>query len=184
MKHVFFLHSAGSQGLHEGGNDLILWLENELGSEYELLHPIMPSANNPDYSPWKLQLDKEFENVTGDVILIGHSLGGSVLLKYLTANKVHFNIQALYLCASPYWGEDSEWQYQPFALPPMFVELLPLIPNVHIYHSRDDPFVPYRHAELYRDALPNSVLHEIEGDSHVFDNGIASLPGDIRAVSN
>lgn len=182
MKQIFFLHSAGPQGAHEGSSDFVSWLKTELADEYELLHPLMPSPDNPDYEPWKLRLDTEFSNLKGDVVLIGHSLGGSVLLKYLSTNPVQFDVQGLYLCAAPFWGRDGEWQYEPFTLSPDFADSLPPIPNIHIYHSKKDPFVPYRHAELYRDELSNSTLHEIEGDSHTFDEGIERLPGDIRNI--
>lgn len=179
MKQVFFLHSAGPQGTHEGSSDFVSWLKAKLSTEYEILHPSMPDPDNPDYNAWKLRLDKEFKYIKGDVALIGHSLGGSVLLKYLTTNQVQFNILGLYLCASPFWGKDTDWQYQPFTLSPDFAKNLPPIKNLHIYHSKDDPFVPFSHAQLYKEELPNSVLHAIEGDSHVFDEGIERLSEDI-----
>nr|WP_235788441.1 alpha/beta hydrolase [Salipaludibacillus sp. CUR1] len=44
----------------------------------------MPNPENPEYILWKKQLEKELDKLNGDVILVGHSLGGSVLLKYLS----------------------------------------------------------------------------------------------------
>lgn len=183
MKQIFFLHSAGPQGTHEGSSDFISWLKASLGAEYDILHPLMPDPDSPDYELWKQQLDEELKDLKGDVVLIGHSLGGSVLLKYLVTNHVQFNILGLYLCASPFWGKNTDWQYQPFTLPTDFTKKLPQINNLHIYHSKGDPFVPFSHAQLYKDELPNSVLHAIDGDSHVFDTGIERLIEDISNLS-
>ena len=77
-KQVFFLHSAGAQGPHEGSSDLVAWLKKELGTGYEIMHPIMPHPESPDYALWKAKLKKELPKLEGEIILIGHSIGGSV----------------------------------------------------------------------------------------------------------
>lgn len=82
-KQVFFLHSAGAQGPHEGSSDLVAWLKDALGSECHVLHPKMPNPKEPDYQAWKAELRKELAKLSGEVTFVGHSLGGSVLLKYL-----------------------------------------------------------------------------------------------------
>ena len=179
---VFFLHSAGPQGPDEGSTDFIAWLTEKLGDRYELLHPAMPHPENPDYDPWKLQLDTEFGNLHGDVLLIGHSLGGSVLLKYLATNKTDFTVKGLFLCAVPFWGMDG-WDYEPFTLAPDFAQNLPSTGEVHIYHSKDDPQVTFNHALRYEKDIPHATLHPIDGDSHVFENGIDQLVSDITILS-
>src|SRR5262245_15355781 len=83
-KQVLFIHSGGSQGRHEGINDLVTYLQNMLGDGYNVLYPKMTDPENPEYVSWKLSLDKKLASLKGDIILIGHSLGGSVLLKYLS----------------------------------------------------------------------------------------------------
>jgi predicted alpha/beta hydrolase family esterase len=182
MKQVFFLHSAGLQGPHEGSSDFVSWLSANLGPEYEVIHPIMPSPEDPDYEPWKTQLHKKLAELQGDVILVGHSLGGAVLLKYLTEERITASITGLFLCATPFWGADSDWQYEPFTLPDNFVEMLPNIPAIHLYHSKNDPYVPFSHFEQYKQAVPQAIAHEISGDSHAFDSGLPQLAKDIKAL--
>jgi len=141
----------------------------------------MPHPDSPDYEPWKQQLASELKHLDGDVLLIGHSLGGSVLLKYLSENQVHFRIKGLYLCASPFWGM-AGWDYEPFTLAPDFAKNLPRIDSVHIYHSKNDVSVSYEHAERYKKELPSSMLHPINGASHAYENGIEQLVYDIKSM--
>lgn len=91
-KHVLFIHSAGAQDNHRGSSGLATYLYNALGDEYHLLNPKMPNPENPEYMLWKAQLDKEFAVLDGEALLIGHSLGGSVLLKYLSDNTIHLPV--------------------------------------------------------------------------------------------
>ncbi|WP_408010293.1 hypothetical protein ACJROX_08385 [Pseudalkalibacillus sp. A8] len=82
-KYVLFIHSAGAQVLHQGSSELAAYLKDALGYEYDVLNPKMPEPENPEYTLWKVQIEKELSALDGEVMLIGHSLGGSVLLKYL-----------------------------------------------------------------------------------------------------
>lgn len=81
-KQVLFIHSAGAQGPHQGSSDLAEYLQKGLGAEYNLLYLKIANPENPEYSLWKAQLEKEFTKLNSEVVLVGHSLGGSVLLKY------------------------------------------------------------------------------------------------------
>ncbi|MFO7446002.1 MAG: hypothetical protein R6W90_06520, partial [Ignavibacteriaceae bacterium] len=83
-KQVLFIHSAGVQGPMEGSGDLVAFLQNELGDEYKVLYPMLPNPDDPNYVRWKLTLEKELAMLEDDLILVGHSLGGSVILKYLS----------------------------------------------------------------------------------------------------
>jgi uncharacterized protein len=183
LKTIFFLHSAGKQDLHEGSNDFVSWLRSKLGKEYKIEYPIMPNPDNPDYEPWAKQLRAEFKQLSGDVILVGHSVGGSVLIKYLTENRVDFNVKALLLCATPFWGIDDNWQYEPFALSTNFADKLQDIEKISIYHSKDDAIVELKHAQKYKKELPSAQLNVLPGNSHAFENGIEQLAKGIEKVS-
>ncbi len=178
---IFFLHSAGPQDKNEGSSGFLASLIADLQDSYEIVHPVMPNPENPDYEPWKEELDRDFSHLAGDVILIGHSLGGSVLIKYISENKVNFNIIGLFLCAAPFWGVDKDWQYEPFALASNFADKINRIDNLHMYHSLGDPIVEFKHAQRYKHELPNAKLHSLDGSSHVFESGVPELVDDIKA---
>jgi uncharacterized protein len=181
-KTVLFLHSAGPQGPGQGSSGLVGHLKKELGAGFSILAPKMPKPQAPDYGPWKAKLAKILSGLKGDVILIGHSLGGSVLLKYLSEEKVKIRIPALFLAATPFWGEKG-WEYDVFRLRDGFAKKLPAIPFIFIYHSRKDEVVEFRHLKRYTDELPKALLRPIPGNSHVFDEaGLPELIADLKAI--
>ena len=183
-KLIFFLHSGGPQGPHEGSSDFASWLRDTLGSEYKVIHPAMPNPEAaPDYALWKAKLGKELGKLKEGVILVGHSLGGAVLLKYLTEGPFENPIAGMFLVSAPFWGGDENWQCEPFTLPKNFARNLPKIPKMFLYHSREDEIVPFAHLALYSDQLPQATVRKLDGDEHVFRRGLPRLVEDIKGFS-
>ncbi|WP_088831969.1 DinB family protein [Paenibacillus tyrfis] len=181
-KHIFFVHSGGAQGSPgQGSFDLVEWLRCSLEEEYRIHYPIIEKPEEPTYGMWKAMFDKEFPNLVGEVILIGHSLGGSMLLKYLSEVKIEFQIKALFLIAIPFWGE-SGWSMDDFDLKNHFSKHLPVLPTVHFFHSFDDKIVPFQHVELYKSHFPNAIIHKINGNDHAFVDGLPKLVEQINIV--
>jgi hypothetical protein len=180
-KKIFFLHSAGPQGPHEGSSDLVAWLKSELGSGYQLIHPAMPRPEAPDYALWKAKLKEELAKVTGEVVFIGHSLGGSILLKYLAQEPLRNPIAGMFLVSVPFWSGDEDW-VQPFILPEDFATRLPAIPKLFLYHSKNDPHVPVSHQVLYAQALPRAAVRVLDGEDHEFSHGIPQLVADLKRL--
>ncbi|SES12142.1 alpha/beta hydrolase [Salipaludibacillus aurantiacus] len=182
QKTVLFIHSAGPQGGGEGSSNLSAYLERELRNQYNFVCPKMPNPENPEYILWKKQLEKELDKLNGDVILVGHSLGGSVLLKYLSEESSNLTFCGLFIIASPYWGLDEDWQLNDFMLQDNFQKCLPAIPNLFLYHSRDEVIVPIKHHKTYSENLPQASLRELEGNQHLFHNGLPVLVKDIERL--
>ncbi|WP_102272105.1 alpha/beta hydrolase [Cytobacillus massiliigabonensis] len=178
---VLFIHSAGPQGQDLGSSKLSAYVEKELRDTYQFIFPKMPAPENPKYAPWKNQLEKELKKLNGEVILVGHSLGGSVLLKYLSEESCSLPISGLFIIASPYWGFDEDWQLKDFFLQKNFEEHLPKIPNLFLYHSRDEEIVPFSHHKMYAEKLPQAAIRELEGKEHLFLNGLPILVNDLRS---
>lgn len=179
---VLFIHSAGPQGLNQGSSNLIAYLEKELNDKYHFIHPKMPAPENPKYLDWKEQLDKELYTLTGEVVLVGHSLGGSVLLKYLSEETYTLKISGLFVVASPYWGIDEDWQSSDFMLQKNFEIRIKEIPHLFLYHSRDDRIVPFSHHLAYVEKFPQAIIRDLEGINHLFHNGLATLINDIKSL--
>ncbi|MFM1652498.1 alpha/beta fold hydrolase [Brevibacillus sp. B_LB10_24] len=183
-KRVVFIHSAGPQGHRQGSSDLIAYLHSALGPDYEVLHPQMPNPEKPEYVLWKRQLDQEFSAFDREVILIGHSLGGSVLLKYLSESSFRQPIAGLFCIAAPFWGEDEGWRSGEFVLQEDFHLQLPEIPRMFFYHSRGDQIVPYAHLGQYAAKFPQATVRTLEGVEHSFRDGIPQLVRDIELVGS
>ena len=108
--------------------------------------------------------------------IVGHSFGGSVLLKYLAEGRYQEPIIGLFLVSTPFWGSD----FPDFALPDGWAAAVWDIPTF-LYHSRDDPEIPLSHLRRYEEHLPNATSRVIDGSQHSFTDGLPQLVRDIRA---
>jgi uncharacterized protein len=179
-KQILFVHSAGPQGPQQGSSDLIEYLQGQLGDTYHLISPKMPNPENPEYARWKAALTNIFANLDNEVILIGHSLGGAVLLKYLSEMDVKPVVASLFLIASPYWGKEEDWQAEEYTLAENFTSNLPNISSIYLYHGTDDQVVPVTHIHHYTNKIPEAITRVLEREDHYFSNGIPDLITDIR----
>ena len=178
MRQLLFVHSAGPQGRREGSGWFVASLRKALGAQYELRSPIMPDPDKPAYAPWKERLEKELAALEDEALVVGHSLGGSVVLKVLSETKHTRPIAGIFLVATPFWGGSGE--VEEFALRKDFAARLPKTPRVFLYHSRDDDVVPFAHLALYSGALPRATVRELDGYGHLFKKSCPELVGDIR----
>jgi serine hydrolase len=182
-KHVLFIQGAGA-GAYAEDRLLAASLARELGAGYEVQCPRMPDEENSPYPEWKAEIDSRLASMNGPVALVGHSVGGSVLLKYLCDRQPAPQIAGLYVIAAPYWGASEFWSWEEGALPADAVARLagdwPLV----FYQSRDDEVVPFAHLALYAARLPRATIREFDGRGHQFKNDLAEVARDIRKASD
>jgi predicted alpha/beta hydrolase family esterase len=81
--HILFLQGAG-EGAHEADKLLASSLEKALGKEYEVHYPKILNDGDASYDQWKAHIIKELQPLADPVILVGHSMGASILAKYLS----------------------------------------------------------------------------------------------------
>lgn len=143
-----------------------LWLRNQL-PEYDVLAPSMPNSDNAQYKEWCLIFEKIVPFFSSnDVTLVGHSLGGIFLAKYLTEHPLPRPINRLILVAAPYDGEEHEslGTFRHSKTP----NLAASAKEVHFMHAKDDEVVPFSELTKYRDALPTAYFHVYETGNHFF----------------
>lgn len=160
---LVIIHGAGPKhfrSLKDGSGDWQSRLPELLGRDYKVLTPQMPSPNNPSFEDWKTLLDKNLAKVKGEVQLIGHSLGGSFLIKYLTERPVLEKISGLYLVSTPF---NTVKGFEP----PADYSQLKKIKNIYLYHCVDDVEVPYAHAIILKDRL-GAKLKTFKDRGHYF----------------
>jgi uncharacterized protein len=178
-KHILFIHAAGDKRHPLGSGKLIAYLQDQLGSDYQVLAPDMPNPDHPRYLAWRNQIEQELAALDDDLLLIGHSLGGSILLKYLAEGTYRKHIAALFLVAVPFWGKE-DWEVDEFILPEDFATQLPRIGHIFLYHSRHDEEVPFSHLEHYQEKLPQANVRVVEGNEHSFLTGLPELVRDLK----
>jgi predicted alpha/beta hydrolase family esterase len=175
-RRVLFIHGGG-EGAYEEDRKLAASLQDALGAAYDVRFPQMPDEDRPVYRAWKGRIAKELDALEGEVILVGHSLGGSILLKYLS-EEVEKPIAGLFLVSTPYWGVD-DWEVGEYALREDFASMIPKEIAVFLYHSRDDEVVPFAHAGLYAQKLPRTTVREFDGRGHQFGDDLSEGAQDI-----
>jgi hypothetical protein len=177
---LLFVHAAGDPRQPEGSGKLIDYVGRELGSDFRVIAPTMPNPDEPHYRPWRGRIEEELAGIDGPIIFVGHSFGGSVLVKYLAEGSYRKPVRGIFLLSAPYWGPGG-WEYDEYDLPDDFPAELPSSP-LFIYHSEDDPEVPFAHLSLYAEKLPNATSRSIPGTEHSFTNGLPQLVDDIRSL--
>jgi serine hydrolase len=176
---VLFIHGAGA-GAYAADRLLADSLQRALGADSEVLCPQMPDEDNAAYPAWKAEIDAWLATMRAPVALVGHSVGGSVLLKYLCDEQRTRQIAGLFVIAAPYWGASEFWSWDEAALPVDAAARLagewPLI----FYQSRDDEIVPFAHLAMYAAKLPRATIREFAGRGHQFKNDLTEVAADIR----
>ena len=128
------------------------------------------SATDPHYGPWRDRLASELGELGNGAIVFGHSLGGSVALKYCAERGFGEGVAGLVSAATPLWGTEEDWELE-WALPEGWPDQGPPLPPTRLFHSRDDEVIPFAHLDLYAKRLPGAEVHPLDGYGHLYDRG-------------
>lgn len=161
-------------------------LQDTLGTEYEVISPGMPNKDSARYDEWKIWFERFIPFMQEGVVLVGHSLGGIFLAKYLAENAFPKKISATFLVAAPYEsGGSSRWKRKmgEFALPSSLEQLAQQGGTIHLYHSTDDQVVSFGELEKYRAALPAATVRTFEDRGHFNLEELPELVADIKNLN-
>lgn len=156
-------------------------LAETLGEKYEVLAPRMPNAQNAKYREWKLWFEKFIPFMSEDLIFIGHSLGGLFLAKYLSEETLSKKIKATLLIAAPH-SATADYSLADFTLPTSLDQLATQSPTIFLYHSKDDPVVPYTDLSRYQSALPKATARSFADREHFKQTDFPELIADIKSL--
>jgi len=136
------------------------YLDEQLGKNFEVIKPRMPFQDNAKYRDWKICFETYIPYLRNNVILIGTSLGGIFLAKYLSENKFPKRILSTYLICPPFDNSliAKEELVGGFKLKSNLSLLEKNSKNLYLLFSKDDEIVPPAHAEKYRDKLKNAKI--------------------------
>lgn len=135
------------------------YLDKELGRNFEIIRPRMPLQEYAQYKEWKILFQRYIPHLKSNSILIGNSLGGIFLAKYLSENKFPKKLLAVYLTCPPYDNSlEAENLVGGFKLKSDLSLLEKNTENLYLIFSKDDPVVPVSHAEKYRKKLKNAEI--------------------------
>lgn len=179
-KQILFIQGGG-EGAYEEDKRLVESLRHELDDEDEVRYPRMPEEEGSTYEDWKERLDKELSGLDEEVILAAHSIGGSVLLKYLIEEDVDVSIGGLFMIASPYFGVEG-FVVDELTLADDFASKFPGDIPLFFYQSRDDEIVPLSHLAMYQEKLPSATFRAFSTGGHQFNNDLSEVAEDITKL--
>ncbi len=170
-KQLLFIQEGGKGG-YKADAELVASLQKTLGKGYGINYPeIKPDESAPDIG-WTQQIGKKISETGSNIILVAHSFGASMILKYLSENFVNKKIAGIFLIATPFWNGNEDWQTG-LKLQENFADHLPLkeIP-IFFYHCRDDEEIPFSHLDHYRQKLAQATFLEIKKGGHQLNNDL------------
>ncbi len=156
-------------------------LADLLGNEFEVIRPEMPSHRNAKYPEWKIWFEKFFPFINDNVILIGGSLGGTFLAKYLAENKFPKKIKAVILLAACF-DDLPEEPLLDFSLPKSLKNIESQTDKIILYHSKDDEVVPFAHLAKFQAALATAQARIFQDRGHFNQIELPELIEDIKAL--
>jgi predicted alpha/beta hydrolase family esterase len=161
-------------------------LGKDLGNKYEVLLPNMLNSYNAKYSEWKIWFKRLMLICNKEIFLIGTSLGGLFLIKYLSENKLNKKIKGLFMVAAPFGdtGRTQKYFLADFTFKKEnLIKLINQCENLHFYHSRDDDNVPIMDFEKYKKYFSNSAkFYEFKNRGHFRNKKFPEIIKDIKSL--
>lgn len=140
---------------------------------YDVIHPSMPNSLNAVYDEWVIYFEKLLKFLDDDAQIIGHSLGAMFLAKYLNEKPLSNPVEKLILVSGGYNDNSNE------DLGSFEVRSATKIPQsareVHLFHSEDDPVVPYAELNKFQSDMPNAIVHSFSDRGHFLQTDFPEL---------
>ena len=143
----------------------------------------MPNDAEPDYQSWKRIIIAEARDMGEGAILVGHSIGASVLIKVLTEPEPTPPIAGVFLVAAPFWHDHKVWHWDDVTLSADVAEHYPRNMPLFVYHGEDDETVPLEHAAMYEKVLPQAQVRRLSGRDHQLNEDMKEVARDIAALT-
>jgi predicted alpha/beta hydrolase family esterase len=180
-RQVLFIHGGGG-GAYEADATLAASLRNELGAEYVVRYPEMPDEEEPDYQTWTNIIAAELDAMGSGEILVGHSIGASVVIRAVVDRRVGPSLAGLFLLSAPFWYDHEFWRWDAVKLPQDAAERIPDGLPVFLYHGRQDEVVPVSHVEMYAQALPRATVRRLDGRNHQLNDDLVDVAQEIMRL--
>lgn len=179
-KQVLFIEGGGEGG-YKADEALVTSLKTSLGKEYQVNYPgIQSDETAPDFG-WTKRIGEKISKANDDFILVGHSFGASMILKFLSENAVTQKIKGIFLIATPFWSGNEDWK-KGLKLENNFADKLPAGVPIFLYHCKDDEEIPFSHFDQYKQKLTQATFRDIKSGGHQFNNDLTLVANDIKSI--
>ncbi|MCX6785883.1 MAG: TatD family hydrolase [Candidatus Komeilibacteria bacterium] len=151
---IVLLHGWG------GSKDerFFIWLDSELTKlGHKVLRFNFPDSDNPNQEAWLKEMRQQIGYVNGKTLLVGFSLGGVSILRFLETLDEDASVAGVYLLGTPstslsyeeikdFFKTDFDWNH-----------LNAVCQNFNVYSSTNDEVVPAEHGQKLADKLKTKV---------------------------
>jgi predicted alpha/beta hydrolase family esterase len=148
------------------------WISDQM-TDIDVLLPRFPNSNNAVYNEWKIYFEKLIPFLGNDVQLIGHSLGAMFLAKYLHEMPLRQKVRRLILISgvydNDYTGDNGSFLVNDAK------GLEQSADEIHLFHSEDDPVVPFSELAKFQADLPSAITHVFSSRGHFNDETFPEL---------
>lgn len=156
MKTAFIIH--GTRGYPE--ENWFPWLKEKLNQYgYKTIIPQFPTPKHQTLKEWFKVFNKYKKYIDKNTIIIGHSLGGTFLLRIL--EKISTKIHTAVFVATPigikpvkFYETDKPFIKQPFN----WNKIKNSAKNFLVFHSKNDPFVAITNGEKIAKELDTKLI--------------------------
>jgi pimeloyl-ACP methyl ester carboxylesterase len=179
-RQVLFIQGGGERVHDEWDDKLVASLRAELGTGYEVRYPRMPAEDDPSYATWSAAIASELADLGDGAIVVGHSIGGTILIHALAEHPPERSLGAIILVSAPFVGEGG-WPSDDWTPQRALSEKLPEGVPILLYFGLADDTVPASHADLYARAIPQAAVHRLPDRDHQLDDDLSEVAAGIRA---
>lgn len=173
-RQILFIQGGG-EGVHDAWDDkLVASLTRELGEGYEVRYPRMPDEADPSDARWSAAIRGEIADLDDGAVVVGHSVGATLLINTLAEHPPARLPVAIVLIAAPFVG-DGGWPSDEFELPSDLGAKLPQGAQVLVFHGLEDETAPPSHADLYARAIPQAQVRQLPGRDHQLNNDLSEV---------
>jgi predicted alpha/beta hydrolase family esterase len=182
MRRQVLFVQGGGEGVHDEWDDkLVASLEHELGPDYEIRYPRMPNEGDPQSVSWTVALEKELGDLPDGAVLIGHSIGGTILINALPEYTARCTPGGVFLISAPFVGQGG-WPAEDIEPMSDLGTRLPTRVPIYLYYGSKDDTVPSEHAGLYERAMPSAVIRRLANRDHQLNNDLSEVAADVRRL--
>lgn len=181
-RQVLFIQGGGARVHDEWDNKLVDSLSRELGPDYDVRYPRMPKEADPSVTTWKAALAEEIAGLDDGAILIGHSVGGTILINAFVETPPNRKVAGIFLIAAPFVGPGG-WPSEEIKPTPNLGSRLPPNTPIYLYHGSNDDTVPTVHLDLYKRAIPGAIVQRLAGRNHQLNDDLAEVAAGVRALT-
>jgi len=168
MKNVVIIHGKPSKenyydkdGYTSSNFGWIPWLQNQLLTRDIMPNvPEMPHAYLPEYQSWKRELGRF--DITSETTLVGHSMGGGFLLRWLSENQNAVPARVILVAPSLDPLRSNETGFCEFEIDATITDRMQLI----VMTSDNDSEKAEQSRQMLVDALPSADVRMFSGYGH------------------